>query len=93
MNGTGSGRAKVDRDLFFNPLYDAVQIALLALRIPQQFTGKSRQWHAAQERYRTHLKKSYFSSKPSKNAGADDVPRPFLRRLDVPKRDKLSPDR
>ena len=47
MNGTGSGRVKVDRDLSFNPLYDAVQIALLALRIPQQFTGKSRQWHAA----------------------------------------------
>ena len=37
-DGKGSGRVKVDRDLFFNPLYDAVQIALLALRIPQLFT-------------------------------------------------------
>ena len=44
MNGTGSGRAKVDRDLFFNPLYDAVQIALFALGIPRTSTredGKS----------------------------------------------------
>ena len=37
-NGTGSGGVKVDRDLFFDPLYDPVQIALFALRIPQRFT-------------------------------------------------------
>ena len=43
-NGTGPGRVKVGRDLFFDPLYDAVQIALLALGIPQTSTcenGKS----------------------------------------------------
>ena len=33
----GKGKVRICRDLFFDPLYDPVQIALLALRIPQQF--------------------------------------------------------
>ena len=43
-NGTGPGGAKVDRDLFFDPLYDPVQIALFALGLPRTSTcenGKS----------------------------------------------------
>jgi hypothetical protein len=43
-NGTGSGGVKVDRDLFFDPLYDPVQIALFALGLPRTSTcenGKS----------------------------------------------------
>ena len=34
----GSGTVRIDRELFFDPLYDAVQIALLGLQIPQQYT-------------------------------------------------------
>ena len=34
----GKGKVSIDRDLFFDPLYDPVQIALFALRIPQRFT-------------------------------------------------------
>ena len=34
----GKGKVSIDRNLFFDPLYDPVQIALFALRIPQRFT-------------------------------------------------------
>ena len=34
----GSGTVRIDRDLFFDPLYDPVQIALLALSLPQKST-------------------------------------------------------
>ena len=40
----GKGKVSIDRNLFFDPLYDPVQIALLALGIPQTSTcenGKS----------------------------------------------------
>ena len=31
----GKGKVRIDRKLFFDPLYDPVQIAMLALRLPQ----------------------------------------------------------
>ena len=34
----GKGKVRIDRKLFFDPLYDPVQIALLALGIPPRFT-------------------------------------------------------
>ena len=34
-DGSGSGKVRIDRKLFFDPLYDPVQIAMLALRLPQ----------------------------------------------------------
>ena len=34
----GSGTVRISRDLFFDPLYDPVQITLLALRLPQKST-------------------------------------------------------
>ena len=40
-NGQGKGRVRIDRNLFFDPLYDPVQIALLALGIPQRHTASN----------------------------------------------------
>ena len=37
----GSGSVRICRDLFFDPLYDPVQITLLALRLPQRSTAES----------------------------------------------------
>ena len=34
----GKGKVRIDRELFFTPLFDPVQIALVGLRIPQRFT-------------------------------------------------------
>ena len=34
----GKGKVRISRDLFFDPRYDPVQVALFALGIPQRFT-------------------------------------------------------
>ena len=36
----GKGKVRIGRELFFDPKYDAVQIALLALGIPCRFTDQ-----------------------------------------------------